>query len=143
LTPFDQFFSPTYPIADFASPFKEFFPSTFFNEFEKGQQHMMKSDVVQTEKQIEFHVEMPGVEKDQVKVQVEDNVLQISCERNKKEEHQEGEYRVSERSYGSFRRSYRLPPNADRNIKAKLTDGVLYVTVPLATPENSKTVQIE
>ena len=74
--------------------------------------------------------ELPGVSKDDVKVEVSDNLLTISGERKEeKEEKREGYYR-SERSYGSFYRQVPLPEGAKTDTaKAEFTDGVLQITM--------------
>ncbi len=80
-----------------------------------------------------YHVEvdLPGMKKEDINVQVEDNVLVISGERKMKEEMKEDNYYKIESSYGTFSRSFTLPEDADvENIHAESTDGVLEVVVP-------------
>ncbi len=80
-----------------------------------------------------YHVEvdLPGMKKEDINVQVEDNVLVISGERKMKEEMKEENYYKIESSFGSFSRSFTLPEDADiENIHAESTDGVLEVVVP-------------
>jgi len=89
-------------------------------------------------------LELPGLKKEEVKVEVAEGALTITGERKlEKEEKEEGYFR-SERSYGSFYRSIPLPKEAKiENIKAELTNGVLVVTVPVPeTKVNVKQVPI-
>ncbi|KAK9683424.1 hypothetical protein RND81_10G140100 [Saponaria officinalis] len=79
-----------------------------------------------------FKADLPGVKKEEVKVEVEDGrVLQISGERSREKEEKNDTWHRVERSSGSFMRRFRLPENAKlEEVKAKMEDGVLTVTVP-------------
>jgi HSP20 family protein len=76
--------------------------------------------------------DVPGLKKEEVKVEVEDgNVLQISGERNKEQEEKNDKWHRVESSSGKFLRRFRLPENAKtEQIKASMENGVLTVTVP-------------
>lgn len=80
-----------------------------------------------------YHIEadLPGVPKEQIKVDVEGNRLTISGERTTREEVKEEEYYRMESSFGSFTRSFAIPEDADvENIHANNRDGVLEVVIP-------------
>ncbi|XP_021904180.1 17.6 kDa class I heat shock protein 3-like [Carica papaya] len=79
-----------------------------------------------------FKVDLPGLRKDEVKVEVEDGrILQISGQRSREEEHINDKWHRVERSTGKFLRRFRLPENAKMdNIKATMEHGVLNVVVP-------------
>ncbi|XP_051182068.1 17.9 kDa class I heat shock protein-like [Lolium perenne] len=93
-----------------------------------------------------FKADVPGLKKEDVKVEVEDgNVLQISGERNKEQEEKTDTWHRVERSCGRFLRRFRLPENARaEQIKASMENGVLTVTVPKeeAKKPEVKSVQI-
>ena len=93
-----------------------------------------------------FTADVPGLKKEEVKVEVEDgNVLQISGERSKEHEEKSDRWHRVERSSGSFLRRFRLPENAKaEQIKASMENGVLTVTVPKeeAKKPDVKPVQI-
>ncbi|KAF0914029.1 hypothetical protein E2562_026407 [Oryza meyeriana var. granulata] len=93
-----------------------------------------------------FKADVPGLKKEEVKVEVEDgNILQISGERNKEQEEKTGTWHRVERSSGKFLRRFRLPDNAKpEQIKASMENGVLTVTVPKeeATKPDVKSIQI-
>ena len=75
--------------------------------------------------------EVPGLAAEDVKVDVEKNILTLSGERNVEKEEKEGTYRRVERQYGSFTRSFTLPETVDTdNISADLKDGVLALRLP-------------
>ncbi|GMI81747.1 hypothetical protein like AT1G07400 [Hibiscus trionum] len=79
-----------------------------------------------------FKADVPGLKKEEVKVEVEDDrVLQISGERNVEKEDKKDTWHRVERSSGKFMRRFRLPQNAKMDqIKASMENGVLTVTVP-------------
>jgi len=92
-------------------------------------------DVVDEEKAYRVTVELPGLSDKDIEVTKDGDLLTIKGE--KKEEHEEKEkgYFLSERSYGSFQRSLRLPDGIDdAKIEAKFENGVLTVVLP-KTPE--------
>lgn len=79
-----------------------------------------------------FNADLPGLKKEEVKVEVEEGrVLQISGERSKEKEEKNDTWHRVERSSGRFLRRFRLPENAKVDqVKASMENGVLTVTVP-------------
>lgn len=80
-------------------------------------------------------LELPGVSEDDISVSVDDGVVTVKGEK-RSEKTEEGEtWYFSERQYGAFSRSFRLPPEADpANVKADLHDGVLTLMVGRKKP---------
>ena len=101
-------------------------------------------DVAETDKDIEITAELPGLEDKDVQINVSDNVLTIRGEKKAEKEQQDKNYRLIERSYGSFERSLELPEgvNADA-IKASIDKGVLKVVVPKPAPAQSKKIEVK
>jgi HSP20 family protein len=95
-------------------------------------------EVLQNNGQFMVRAELPGLTKDDVKVEVTDNLLSISGERKEeKEDKSEGFYR-SERSYGSFYRQIPLPEGAHtENADATFRNGVLEITMPAPKMETA------
>jgi len=93
---------------------------------------------------IVVRADLPGLNKEDVRLEVEDDVLTIEGERkDTREEKREGYYH-SERSYGSFRRSIPLPEGVDpEQVKANFRNGVLEVTMPAPQPQQAKSRQIQ
>ncbi|XP_052186238.1 16.9 kDa class I heat shock protein 2-like [Diospyros lotus] len=79
-----------------------------------------------------FKADLPGLKKEEVKVEVEEGrILQISGERSKEQEEKNDKWHRVERSSGKFLRRFRLPENAKTDqVKASMENGVLTVTVP-------------
>ena len=128
-----------------------------------------KINLSEDEKNYYIHADLPGLNKDQVKIELsdDDHILTISGEREtvidnsndekkaKKEDKKDKEnknknnkkYTKIECSYGRFERSFSIPENTDVNtIQAKMENGVLEVTLPKITapkPEPKRTIQIQ
>ena len=105
---------------------------------------MPSMDVTETDKQIEITAELPGLEEKDVQVNLADNVLTIRGEKKAEKEEKDKNYRLVERSYGSFVRSLQLPDGVDANaIKASIDKGVLKVTVPKPAPAQAKKIDVK
>lgn len=105
---------------------------------------MPNMDVTETDKEIEITAELPGLEEKDVQVNVADNLLTIRGEKKAEKEQKDKNYRLVERSYGSFERTLELPEgvNADA-IKANISKGVLKVTVPKPAPAQAKKIDVK
>ncbi|KAK4524103.1 hypothetical protein GAYE_SCF01G2002 [Galdieria yellowstonensis] len=109
---------------------------------------MPRVDLVEKEDGFYAYVELPGLSRENVKVEVRGDVVTISGEKkdeSKSESERNGVvYHRMERSYGSFQRSLRIPPQVDKdNIKAVCKDGVLTVTMPKKHVEKQEAKTIE
>jgi HSP20 family protein len=99
-------------------------------------------DIYDKDDAIVIHAELPGVKKEEVSIEVKDNVLTIQGERADVKEVNEDSYFRKERIFGSFQRSFTLPSAINpENIKAVFKDGVLQIEIP--KPEEQKPKQIE
>ena len=92
-----------------------------------------------------FKADLPGLKKEEVKVEIEDDrVLQIRGERNVEKEEKNDTWHRVERSRGQFMRRFRLPENAKMDeVKASMENGVLTVTVPKKEVKKSDVKSIE
>jgi HSP20 family protein len=105
-------------------------------------------DVKETPQDFKFVADLPGLKKEQVKVQVEPgNVLSISGERTREAKQDTDKYHRMERSTGKFLRRFQLPNNADvGKISAAADNGVLTVCVPKLPPkepEKPKAIEVK
>lgn len=90
-------------------------------------------------------VDLPGVKKEDIKVDINKNILTISGERKTKDEIKQEDYYKVETYFGKFSRSFTLPDNADvENIEAKSDNGVLEVVIPkLKDDITKKSIEIK
>ena len=119
----------------FSNFFKDFAP--FRMEFDTAK-WVPQIEVLQNDGQLLVRADLPGLTKDDVKVELTDDILTLSGERKEeKEEKREGFYR-SERSYGSFYRELPLPEGAKtEDAAATFRNGVLEITMPVPKVETS------
>ncbi len=91
-------------------------------------------DVAETDKTYEITVELPGIDEKNIEVKLADGVLTIKGEKKQEKEEKNKDYYLSERSYGSFQRSFQVPAGVDADkIDAKFNKGVLTLTLPKTT----------
>ncbi|PON80926.1 Small heat shock protein HSP [Trema orientale] len=117
---------------DVWDPFKDFPFSTPSLSRETSAMVNARVDWKETPEAHVFKADVPGLKKEEVKVEVEEGrVLQISGERNVEKEDKNDTWHRVERSSGIFLRRFRLPDNAKVDqVKAAMENGVLTVTVP-------------
>lgn len=127
----------------FENAFDNFFRPLFYDEkFDS-----MKTDIKETPNAYELDVEMPGFDKEDISVSVENGYMTIRAEKKEKEESgkEEKRYVRKERSV-SCQRSYYIGDTEEDTIKAKYENGLLTVTVPKKEekkPEGKKSISIE
>lgn len=100
-------------------------------------------DVTEDKDSVLVKAEMPGLNKDDIKISVQDSILTLKGEKKQEKEEKETDYHRIERSYGSFCRSFQLPTTvrADK-IKANYKDGVLSITLPKTEEVKPKEIPI-
>ncbi len=87
-------------------------------------------------------MELPGVGEDDIEITVDDGVVTVRGEKKTEETRQGDTWFFSERQYGAFRRSFRLPGDADStHVDAHMKDGVLNITVPKLPAEAPSTAR--
>ena len=98
-----------------------------------------EADAAATEEAYVINVELPGVPADGVQVTVQDHVLTVKGEKESQHEEKGKTYFFSERRYGAFQRSFRLPPDVSEDeISADFKDGILTLQVPKHGPDAKK-----
>ena len=103
-----------------------------------------RMDLVETDKTFELTAELPGLEEKDVEINLSDNVLTIKGEKRSEKEDKDKNYRMVERSYGSFSRSVELPSGiSPDSIKATIDKGVLTVSVPKPAPSVTRKIEVK
>ena len=106
----------------------------FFNDTVSrtgGSTFYPKTDVAETEKTFEIQLAVPGMNKEDFKLELNEKYLTISGERKFNEEKKEKNFHSIETYYGSFSRSFKMPENVDASkISASYNNGILEVTLP-------------
>ncbi|MFO7576243.1 MAG: Hsp20/alpha crystallin family protein [Pelovirga sp.] len=110
----------------------------------EGEDWTPRVDISETDKSFCIKAEVPGVKREDVKISIEDRVLNIRGEsRQEKEDKDEKMHRI-ERFYGSFSRSFTLPENIDiSKIDASFKDGVLTLDLPKTAEKKPKSVEVK
>lgn len=90
-----------------------------------------KVDIIEDEKAFEIHLAVPGMSKEDFKIDLKDNQLTVSGERKFKNGVEEKNYRSVETQYGAFSRIFVLPENVNaERIEARYNNGILELVVP-------------
>src|SRR5660398_267389 len=113
-------------------------------EVAERQSWMPSVDVVETQEAIELRAEVAGIEPEDINLEVEDNVLTISCGRRFEQEVDEEKYYRIERRYGSFSRSLALSQSVDTDkIVARYENGILEVKVAKVEEAKPKRISVD
>lgn len=124
--------------------FSRFFDDPVFAPSREGRWNPAVS-VSEGKDELLLTAELPGLAEDDISIEYENNVLTISGEKTeeRKEEDEDRNYHVYERSYGSFSRSFTLPRTVDGNgIVATFDNGVLTVTLPKVAEAKGRRISI-
>jgi HSP20 family protein len=121
------------------------FDDDFFSSLNNKTFSMPSVNIREDEKFYKLELAVPGIDKKDLKIDINEDVLTISSEvKNTNEESNDG-YKRKEFNYASFCRSFYIPENVNRDkIEANYKDGILYVALPKQEEEKNKiTRQIE
>ncbi|MCB9251840.1 MAG: Hsp20/alpha crystallin family protein [Flavobacteriales bacterium] len=125
-----------------SNPFDKFFDDSAFDQMET----MFKpaTNILETDKAFEIQLAIPGLKKEDIKIDLRENTLTISGERNTKKDQKEGSWHYSEISQGKFSRTFTIPDFIIQDkIEANLTEGILELILPKAEPKQAKTISIK
>jgi HSP20 family protein len=110
-------------------------------DFKRGNGYNPDMDIFETEMGFVIEAEVPGISKEDLKLNIEDDILTLEGE--KKSENKDEEYLRKESKEGGFSESFSLPENVDKDkIKAKFENGVLRITIPKVKVLKQKEVTI-
>ena len=96
-----------------------------------GVMQSARADVSETDSEYEISVELPGIDEKDIELGISDGILTLKAKKEEEREEKKKDYHLTERSYGSVRRSFRTPEGVETDkIKAAFSKGVLEVTLP-------------
>jgi len=131
------------PFAEFGELRSRF--DRLFDDWQGGRDRVWTPmiDVVREDGHLVVNADLPGIKPEEVRIEVEDDILTVSGEHRESTEKKDKHYVRRERRYGSFSRSMPLPAGVDpKKIEAKTHDGVVEVTIPLPEDTKKETVTI-
>jgi HSP20 family protein len=119
--------------------------STFFDGQTRETRNWVPAlDVWETDNDVVYAFDLPGIPEDRISIEVKDDTLTVSAEREKTEETSDDRYYRFERRYGSFSRAVGLPQGADEDqIDASYRDGVLEVRVPKPAEQKPRRIELK
>jgi HSP20 family protein len=101
-------------------------------------------DVCETDNSYEITAELPGMSEKDIELTLTENVLTLKGEKKEEREEKKKDYYLSERSYGSFQRSFTMPSDANaEKITTSFKNGVLSISIPKSEEAKAKTRKIE
>lgn len=101
-------------------------------------------DIAENNNEYIIKAELPGLQKEEVKISIENNILTIRGERKNEQEKKETNYHRIERSYGMFERSFAVPGTVKTSeIDAQFKDGILTLTLPKAEETKPKMIDVK
>jgi HSP20 family protein len=101
-------------------------------------------EISETDNAIEITAEMPGLERNDVDISIEDDALTIRGEKKVEEDQKDKNVQHSERTYGVFMRVLQLPPGIDpSSVQATMANGVLKITIPKPAKPEPKKIEVK
>jgi len=120
--------------------FDDFFNMPFFGRFDNAP---LRADIRETENEWLIDAELPGMDKKDIQIDLNDGYLTISATHNNEINEEKENYIRRERICGSYKRSFFVDNVKEDQIKATYKDGILSLTLPKAEPDKKKKVNIE
>jgi HSP20 family protein len=121
-----------------------------FSEFAQGlgpngmQSIVPNIEISETDKAIEVSAEMPGLERKDVEISIEDDTLTIRGEKKVDDTQKDKNVQLSERSYGVFYRVLQLPAGIDpSSVQATMSNGILKLTIPKPAKSEPKKIEVK
>ncbi len=125
---------------------RNYFLDDFFEDFSPmvREHGLMKCDVYEEDNDYKIEVDLPGFNKEDVVVEMNDDYLTIKAEKKSEVNNKNKKYIYNERKYGKVERSFYLKGIKQDDIKAKMDNGTLYITVPKQKEiESKKLIEIK
>jgi len=133
------------PLSDFSRRMNSIF-NTLSEEEEEPSVYSFDPaiDIQENDDKFELTAELPGMNKKDVNISINEDVLTISGEKKNKVKKEDAQCYRAERMFGKFERSFRLPDAVDQdNIEAKYENGILHLTIPKKEKTKPQEKQID
>ena len=120
---------------------EKFYLDDFFEDFvpmPKMPKNEMKCDIYEKGGEVHIELDVPGFNKEDVKVDLDDGILTIAASKHEDKEEKEKNYYRKERSFGSFKRQFNVGSVKENDINAKFDNGVLKISFPKEEQKQSK-----
>jgi HSP20 family protein len=102
------------------------------------------TDLVETDDAYRIHLDVPGMSKEDMTINLQNNTLTVSGKRTAEQTHEDDEYVRVERTFGNFHRTFTLPDAVDaENIEATYDNGVLNISVPKTERSARRQIEIQ
>lgn len=127
---------------DVRSLFEDFLSDSFMPGF-FAQGGAVRADIKETEKEYIIDAELPGVKKEDIRLELRDDTLTVSVEKREEEKEERSNYIRQERKYGSYGRSFHVENVKNEAVTAKFENGILTVNLPKDENGNEKKRMID
>lgn len=133
------------PASTLADLLDDFFGESVFESTDRDFPALWpRVDITEETDHYALHADLPGLDRKDVKITVENGVLRIEGEKKEEKKREKGTYSHLERSYGQFSRSFTLPDGIDaEQIGAKMNNGVLELKLPKSEQAKRKAIEIK
>jgi len=113
------------------------------DDFATDETRSITSDIIESENEYLITAELPGLEKQDIKISIEKNQLVIAAEIKEETEEKETNWLRRERYQGSYKRSFVLDDTCDREkVTAEIAKGILHVHIPKSAPTVAQQIEI-
>lgn len=133
------------PMSTLSTLFDDFFGSNAFESIDRqvNGTHWPKVDIEEAENGYTIRADLPGLDRSDVKITVENGTLRLEGEKKEDSKKEKGKYYHLERSYGKFSRSFALNDEIDaQNITAAMNNGVLVLSLPKSEQSKPKSIEV-
>jgi HSP20 family protein len=140
-------YSPTRTVRDLQREVDDIFSRFFDRSSDSGSTSAVwapKTDLVETDDEFRLHLDVPGMTKEDITINLQNNTLTVSGERRSTRKNEGDDYVRVERSFGNFHRTFTLPNSVDaEGIEAEYDNGVLTITVPKTEKAARRRIEIQ
>lgn len=140
-------YSPTRTVRDLQREVDDIFSRFFDRSSDSGSTSAVwapKTDLVETDDEFRLHLDVPGMSKEDITINLQNNTLTVSGERRSTRKNEGDDYVRVERSFGNFHRTFTLPNSVDaEGIEAGYDNGVLTITVPKTEKAARRRIEIQ